>query len=185
MNSIFPFLAAITAAPEKIPDLKPVRGAIPPTLWEEHGWALCFLGAVALVLLILIICRLRQPKPVVAPTSADIVRHNLKALRGREDAAHVNTEAARLLRGFLIAKFNLAGPGLTADEIAGCLPTDEGLAAELHRFLHYCDVMNFAPVLAAPPTETAIEDALALVDSVERRTPPPLVMSQPSIVRAK
>ena len=94
MNPLSPLLAAITAAPEKIPDLKPVRGAIPPTLWEEHGWALCFFGAVALVLLILIIRRLRQPKPVVAPTPADIVRRDLKALHGREDAARVNTETA-------------------------------------------------------------------------------------------
>jgi hypothetical protein len=104
-------------------------------------------------------------------------------MRGCEDAHFVNTETARLLRSFLISKFSLAGPGLTAGEIAGCLPTDEGLAAELHRFLHYCDVINFAPALAAPPADTVIEDALKLIDSVERRTPPPLSQLQPAMIR--
>src|SRR4051794_3687167 len=116
MNAFPSLLAALTAAPEKIPDLKPPRGAIPATLWEQHGVALAFLGAIVLVLVIAIVQRLRQPKPVIILTPADIARGELDALRGCENAALVNTEAARVLRRFLIAKFGLAGPGLTADE---------------------------------------------------------------------
>ena len=183
MNAFPSWLAALTAAPEKIPDLIPPRGAIPPTLWEAHGWALCFLAAIALVLLIAIVHRLRQPKPVVIPTPADLARQELSTLRGRADA-QVNTTAARVLRGFLIAKFRLAGPGLTADEIAAHLPMDPSLAAELHLFLHQCDVTNFAPAASIPPADSVIEDALGLIDSVERQTPPPFSASQPAHLRS-
>ena len=174
MSAFLPFLAALTAAPEKIPDLKPARGAIPPTLWEEHGWALSFLGLIAIVLIIVIVHRLRQPKPVIVPTPADIARRALAELRSKADAARVNTEVAGTLRRFLITKFRLAGPGLTADEIAAHLPMDESLAAELHLFLHHCDVANFAPNTPAPPAAAVIDDALGLLDAVEQQTPPPL-----------
>ena len=173
MNAFPSLLAALTAAPEKIPDLKPVRGTIPPTLWEAHGWALSFLGVIFLVLLVTIIHRLRQPKPVVIPTLADVARRELTARRGG-DATRVNTESARTLRCFLIAKFGLAGPGLTADEIAAHLPTDESLAAELHLFLHHCDIANFAPAAPAPSGDAVIDDALGLLDAVERQMSAPL-----------
>ncbi len=178
MNPLFLRLAAITIAPEKIPDLKPPRGSIAPTLWEQHGWALCFLGAIALVLLISIIQRLSRPAPVIIPTSADLARRELEGLRGRGDAAVVNTGAGRVLRGFLVAKFGLAGPGLTADEIAAHLPMDEVLAGEIHLFLHQCDVANFAPAVPAPAAEAVIENALELIDSVEQKLPPPLPVLQ-------
>lgn len=174
MNALPSLLAALTAAPEKIPDLKPARGAIPPTLWDEHGWALSFLALIALVVVVAIIRRLRQPKPIVAPTPADIARRALADLRGKADAARVNTDVAGTLRRFLITKFRLAGPGLTAEEIAGHLPTDESLASELHLFLHHCDVANFAPNTPAPPANAVIDDALGLLDAVEKQTPPPL-----------
>ena len=174
MNAFASLLAALTAAPEKIPDLKPARGAITPTLWEAHGWALSFLGVIALVLIAAIVHRLRQPKPVVVPTPTDIARRTLAALRGNPDAARVNTEVAATLRRFLIAKFGLAGPGLTADEIAAHLPMDESLAAELHLFLTHCDVANFAPIPSTPPGDAVIDDALHLLDAVEKQTPPPL-----------
>ena len=172
MNALH-LLAALTAAPEKIPDLKPARGAIPPTLWEAHGWALSFLAAIFLVLLVALIHRLRQPKPVVLPTLADLARRELSALRG-DDATRVNTESARTLRRFLIMKFRLAGPGLTADEITAHLPTDESLAAELHLFLHHCDIANFAPASPAPSADAVIDDALGLLEAVERQTLQPL-----------
>ena len=96
MNALH-LLAALTAAPEKSPDLKPARGTIPPTLWEMHGWALTFLAAIFLVLFVSIIHRLRQPKPVILPTLADLARCELSALRG-VDAALVNTGAASTAR---------------------------------------------------------------------------------------
>jgi hypothetical protein len=178
MNAFPSLLAALTAAPEKIPDLKPPRGAIPATLWEQHGMTLAFLGAIVLVLVIAIVRRLRQPKPVIIPTPADIARSELDALRGCENAALVNTEAARVLRRFLIAKFGLAGPGLTADEITSHLPMDETLASNLHFFLHQCDVANFAPAAPTPAADSVIEHARELIDSIERKLPPPLPVSQ-------
>jgi hypothetical protein len=178
MNAFPSLLAAITAAPEKIPDLKPPRGEILPTLWEAHGWALGALAVVALLLLAAIVQRLRQPKPVVLPTLADRARVELTALRAQGDAASINTGAARVLRRFLIAKFGLAGPGLTPDEIAAHLPTNEALTAELHRFLHQCDVANFAPATPAPPADAVIVETLGLIDTVERQTPPPLPMAR-------
>lgn len=184
MNAFPSLLAALTAAPEKIPDLKPPRGAIPPTFWEEYGLALCIFGAVGLVVLAAIIHRLRQPKPVVVPTPADIARRELDALRGHKDATVVNTEAARILRGFLIKKFGLAGPGLTADEIAAHLPTDEVLAAELHLFLQHCDVANFAPAAPLPSAGAVIEDALESIDAVERQTPQPPPAAQSGILKS-
>lgn len=172
MNPLF--LAALTAAPEKIPELQPPRGMIPPTLWEVHGWTLIALAAVLCALLAVVIRRLRQPKPVAVVSAAEIAYRQLAALRSISDGPRTITEAPRVLREFLVAKFGLAGPGLTAREIAAHLPPNLSLAAELQQFLEACEAANFAPRSTGPPAEIALGEVERLVDAVEQQTSPPL-----------
>lgn len=176
MNPLF--LAALTAAPEKIPELKPPRGMIPPTLWEVHGWTLIALALALSALIALMIRRWRQPKPLAPISPSEIARRELAALRNISDGSRMITEAPQVLRRFLVAKFGLAGPGLTAREIAAHLPASLTLAAELQQFLEACEVANFAPQTAAPPAEIALGEVERLVHAVEEQTATPLPVAQ-------
>ena len=173
-----PFFAALKAAPEKIPDLKPPRGTIAPTLWEAHGWALIALLLIFCALVAVLVRRWRRPKPVLAISPAEIARRELAALRTAADPSRTVSEASRVLRRFLIAKFGLAGPGLTAQEIAGHLPARLALAAELQHFLETAETANFAPETAAPRRSVALEEIERLVEAVEAQTPPPLPVAR-------
>jgi len=172
MNSLL--IAALTAAPEKIPDLKPPRGVIPPGFWESYGWLAVLLAGVTLLVVSAVIHRLRRPKPVIVPTPAQIARRELERLRAHADDPEAIAAIARALRHFVVSKFRLAGPGLTADEIAAQVPTDPGLAAEVHLFLEQCDTANFAPASAHPNAVTMIGEAGRLIGVIEQQTPPAL-----------
>ncbi|MEO8351966.1 MAG: hypothetical protein ABI680_09555 [Chthoniobacteraceae bacterium] len=167
-------IAIIKAVPEPIPDLKPPRGEIPPTFWEMHGLAVIGTSLIGLFLLVALIRQWRQPKPVIVETPAEIATRNLQALRDEPNAATVLLRTSETLRRYLIARFGLPGPGLTADEIAIHLHTDPPLARQLHRFMADCDLVKFAPVHEVPASDPIIHDALRLIEAVERRSPPPL-----------
>ena len=171
MNSLF--FAALTAAPEKIPELKPPRGTLPPSLWEVHGWTLIALALILGALIIVVIRRWRQPEPVTPLSPAAIAQRELAALRNVADESRPIGAAPQVLRRFLIAKFALAGPGLTAQEIAAHLPTSLPLAAELQHFLEAAEVANFAPQTMTPPTAIALGEVERLVQAVEEQTTPP------------
>lgn len=173
-----PFFAALKAAPEKIPELKPPRGTIAPTLWEAHGWTLIALLLVFCALVAVIVRRWRQPKPVLPISPAEIARRELAALRHAADQSPTVVEASRVLRRFLIAKFGLAGPGLTAHEIGAHLPARLALAAELQHFLETAEIANFAPETVAPRPSAAFEEIERLVEAVEAQTPPPLPVAR-------
>jgi Domain of unknown function (DUF4381) len=166
--------AALTAAPEPIPDLKPPRGAIPTPFGETYAVWIAIAVVLGTLLSWLFIRHLRRPKLTAIPTPAEIARQELAALRGKDDAGQIVAEGARVLRRYLIARFRLSGPGLTADEIVVRVGTDELLTGELHSFLSHCDVVNFAPAALAPPADAVIGDAERLIEAVERQTPPPL-----------
>lgn len=169
-------LAALTAAPEKIPDLKPIRGAIPPSFWEAYGWLVVLLAGLACLALAILMNRLRRPKPLIVPSAADLARRELDRLRASDDQPDLIPAVARVLRHFLITKFRLAGPGLTAVEISGHIPADPALAAEMQLFLEQCDVSSFAPAATAPTAANAIAEAERLIGAIESQTTTTLPM---------
>lgn len=172
MNALL--LAAMTAAPGKIPDLKPVRGTIPSSFWEAYGWLLVLLAGVVCLALAALMNRWRRPKPVIVPAASELARRELARLRASTDEPEPIAAIARVVRHFLVAKFRLAGPGLTGEEIAAHLPTDPRLAAELQLFLEQCDVSSFAPAATRPSMAATNSEAERLIGTVERQTPPPL-----------
>ncbi len=167
-------IAIIKAAPEPIPDLKPPRGEIPPTFWEMHGLAIVGTSLLGLFLLVTLIRQWRQPKPVPVETPAEIATHSLHALLNETNTTTALLRTSDTLRRYLIERFELPGPGLTADEIAAHLHTDPPLARQLHRFMADCDLVKFAPDRDVPASDPIIHDALRLIEAVERRSPPPL-----------
>lgn len=173
-HSPFTLLAALTAAPEKIPDLKPIRGAIPPSFWEAYGWLVLLLLGVACLAIALLMNRLRRPKPVIIPSAADLARRELERVRASSDETALPAAVARVLRHFLVKRFRLAGPGMTAHEIAAHLPIEPALVAELQLFLDHCDLASFAPAAARSLPAATIGEAERLIGAVERQSPPPL-----------
>lgn len=170
---MIPMLAA--AAAEKIPDLRPPLGEIPPSFWEQHGTQVIIGSALGAVLIVAFVLWLLRKKPPVVIPPAVTAREALEELRGRKETLALATEVSQIIRHYVLAKLGRTGEEPTTEELARGLSEKSQFSPEsvkaLTAFLHDCDVQKFAPAIAPQPD--LVTRAFALVESFERETPPP------------
>jgi hypothetical protein len=171
-------LRAVFAA-EQAPVLRPPRGMLLPSFWEQHGGLLFGLAVVTLAVLAATFWWRRRPKASIVTPPEVLARRALQALQGRTEDDALALEVSRVLRGFLTAALGLPHAELTTAEFDGALHSRRAVSEELIPalvgFLRECDVKKFAPVQPpAPPGLVA--RALELIDRVqaERTSAPPV-----------
>ncbi len=179
----FTFLSSVAAAAEddKL-GLRPPRGELHPSFWEQHGWLIA-LAAIAILAGIGFWLRWRRrTSPAEALPPEVLARRALEALRGRAEDAVLAAEASRILRRYLVAAYGLPPEELTTTELREALQSHPQagpeLVAALSGFLRHCDERKFAPVPPAA-TITAVARALELVETVEAHRRPMLPANPP------
>jgi Domain of unknown function (DUF4381) len=187
------FAPSIALAADDLPPLQPPHGELPPTFWEQHGWAVIIAAIAALVLLVLLIIWLRRPKPVIVIPPDVLARRALEALRGQEENGVLLMKVSGILRRYVIFACGLPPGELTTTELCQAVAArpefSPDLAAAIAGFFRQCDERKFAP---APPASSlgAVNGALALLEKIELRrsqmsgavpTPIPKSAAQPTL----
>jgi len=188
-------LAAITQTPSVSPapptgappagappgDVDPFPGMekkLPPTEVPWPDWAWWVIGAVALVLLALliwlIIWLVRRKMTTVPLTPRAIAQRALDALRANvqaQDAYAFAVSVSDVLRTFISAQFSLRATSQTSPEflaeISGTTRFTEADRALLATFLEQCDLRKFARVEASD-NEALLNSASAFVESASQ-----------------
>jgi hypothetical protein len=167
------FLAdCANGADEPIPQLRPPRGEIPPTFWEQYGVWVWAGGALLAVLAGIVTWYLRRPKPAVIVPPDVAARLALEPLRTKAEDGALLSRVSQVLRRYFAAAFAMEPGELTTTEfcaaIAGNAQIGRELAAGLSDFLRRCDERKFAPNASGPPLEAAAK-ALRFIDLAEAR----------------
>lgn len=164
------------AAAEKIPDLRPPLGEIPPGYWEQHSTGIVIGSAFGVVVVIALALWLLRKKPPVVFPPAVIARQGLERLRGRSETFALASEASLIMRHYVLAKLGHASDELTTEELTRILASDwrfEKTAPALVTFLRDCDVQKFAPAIAPQPDVVARAfELVELFESTTQRPPP-------------
>lgn len=188
-------LAAITQTPPVSPtpptgatpagappaDVDPFPGMekkLPPTDVPWPDWAWWIIGAIALVLLALlvwlIVWAVRRKMAVTPLTPRAIAQQALQALRSRvqtEDAYGFAVAVSDVLRTFISAQFSLRATSQTSPEflaeISGTARFSEADRSLLATFLEQCDLRKFARVEASD-NEALLNSASAFVESASQ-----------------
>jgi hypothetical protein len=162
-----------------VPKLRPARGEIPPTFWEQYGWWV-IAGAVALVILAACVAwlLLRPKPPVILPPDTQARRELEPLLRQVEDG-RVLSRTSQVLRHYVAKAFGLPPEEMNTTEFCRALAGQERLGAQLSQaisdFVRQCDLRKFAPPPAIPPPiptappVSAVQQALRLVEQAEAR----------------
>jgi len=167
----FPFVPFAAFAGEKIPDLQPPHGEIPPTFWEQYAWLV--IAAVALLVIMAVVCAILWPrkKPPLIISSGVFARHALEALRNRKEDDVLLMEVSAVLRAYVVFAMGMPPIELTTAELREALKAHPkmtaDLAAAITGFLEQCDRRKFAPKTAMAQVD-AVGRALELVESIER-----------------
>ena len=154
--------------------LKPPRGEILPSFWEQHGTWIILGGIVILTLLATAIWLLLRPKPPVPISPAVQARTALEPLRQQREDGAVLSRTSQILRRYLTASFGLAPGEYTTGEFCRELGRNKeigpALAGPVTEFLRACDFRKFAPESGAAGTEFgAVARALSLIEQAETR----------------
>jgi hypothetical protein len=175
---LFPPFTSLAATnllePNDIPRLRPPRGELPPTFWEQHGLAVSA-GIVAFVaLLAILVWYLRRPKPPVVVPPCALARQALESLGAQPETGAVLSRVSQVLRRYVAAAFELEPGELTTADFCRALAKQERVGAELAAalgdFLRRCDEHKFKPSNAAPAGPLhAVPTALQLIDLAEAR----------------
>ena len=140
--------AAITKAPEPIPDLKPPREApLPPAAEQKKTDILpWFLGAGAVAILAAIVASWPRKLPPLPPPPYTIARKELEMLNAN---AVSPATVASIVRTYLLDAFRIPARGATADELVEWLAAhprwDMNFAGEVTEFFATCDAAKFSP----------------------------------------
>lgn len=171
------FVASATALDtNKIPELKPPLGELPPSWWEVNLWSV--IGAILVVLAVgLALVRLLvRPRISRALLPEVVARAALEKLRSAPDDVATAAEAGRQTRRFAQAVLQLPAGELTTEETLQAVarqakPLPSGLVDSLATLLRECDARRFAPVPPAGQAGLAAR-ALELADKLEAAVQP-------------
>jgi hypothetical protein len=162
-----------------ISKLRPPRGEIPPTFWEQYGWWVV-VGVVLLAAFAggLVWFLLRPRPPVLVPPHVR-ARQMLEPLRQRAEDGVVLSRVSQALRYYVAAAFVLPPGEMNTSEFCRAIAGQEELGPQLsgaiQDFVRQCDVRKFAPLPGAPPPMpatppvSAVTQALRLIEQAESR----------------
>jgi hypothetical protein len=152
--------------------LRPPRGELLPSFWEQYG-AWMILGAVLVLALIALAGWLvMRPKQEVPVPFAVQARIELEPLRQKPEDGALLSQTSQVLRRYIAAMFGLPPGELTTLEFCSAILNDPKIGAELGRetseFLQVCDLRKFSP---APPSlpPGVVGRALSIIDRGESR----------------
>ncbi len=165
----------MAGAVDTIPELRPPRGLLLPSFWEQHGWQVIARVVVVMGAIALWLWRRRAPQlTVVVPPDA-VARRALEALRDYNQDVALAEEVSRILRGYVREVLILQNEELTTEELLkevhACFQADPALLATLGSLLRECDTWKFAPV-AQPAQGPMVARALDLVARIESHRHP-------------
>lgn len=158
--------------PEVIPPLRPPRGEIPPSFWEQHSAWVIVLGVLLLGLVAGAIWWLRRPRPAIVVEPETQARQELEPLRGRPEDGAVLSRISQILRRYVVAAFRLPPGEATTADFCRAMAEDGRLGSELSAslsdFMRSCDEHKFAPP-APRPALGAVERGFKLIEIAEVR----------------
>jgi hypothetical protein len=164
--------AANSNSVDEIPALRPPRGELAPTFWEQNGFWVALIGALALALVCIGVWWLARPKPAeIVPPSVQ-ARRSLEPLRSQAEDGQVLSRISQILRHYFAAVFNLPAGELTTSEFCRAIQASEQAGPELSsrvsRFLEQCDERKFALSPPRPPLG-AVDRAMELIEQAAAR----------------
>jgi hypothetical protein len=166
------FAATNPPAPDAIPPLRPPRGEIAPTFWEQNGLWVAIAGVLLLAVIAAAVWWLRRTRPPVTVPPDVQARQALEPLRQQPEDGAVLSRISQVLRRYVSAAFGLPPGEMTTAEFCRAI-ADQGrlgteLSTRLGDFLRQCDERKFAPSVATPALGAA-EQALRLLEQSEAR----------------
>ena len=157
---------------EQIPPLRPPRGEIPPSFWEQHTPDIVLASLIVVIVLGASVWFLVRPKPPILVSPEAQARQELEALRAQPETGILLSKVSQILRHYFTAAFGLPTGESTTAEFCKLIAADKRIGEDLKSamcdFLRQCDERKFAPQPPAPPIN-AVTEALKLIDSTQAR----------------
>ncbi len=167
-------VVAPSAETNVLPDLpssslRPPRGEILPSSWDQYGTWIVLASVVVLVAIGVVIWLATRPKPATPIPWATQARQELDSLRHQPEDGFLLSRTAQIVRHYVALAFGLPAGELNTSEFCGTVQSCEKigpeLAHELIDYLHASDLRKFAP----GPEETPL-GALARAERIIERT---------------
>jgi hypothetical protein len=160
-------LAAATNLPSEdpIPPLRPPRGEIAPTFWEQHGVWVIITGVIVLGAVAFAAWWLMRPKPAaLEPPDVEACK-TLESLRQKPEDGALLSQISHTLRHYVSVAFALPPGEMTTSDFCRAI-NEQGrlgdeLSSKLGDFLRSCDQRKFAPPgFVASRVPPAVEDGI-------------------------
>jgi len=166
--------ASNSPASNEVLQLRPPRGEIPLTFWEQHRLGFVTLAVIVLVLAAAAIWYVRRPRPAVVVTPEVFARRALEPLRQQSEDGALLSSVSQIVRRYVSDAFDLPRGEMTTTEFCRALDRLEKIgpevAAEFGNFLRRCDERKFAPAGPGPAIAPgAVAKALELIERAEAR----------------
>lgn len=172
--------AAITKDPGPIPELRPPRTELPPSVETKRDLRPWFIGTGIIAVLAAVLASIPRKQSPPPPPPYVIARRKLDAMSA---STAQPDELVRILREYLLDAFNIPARGATTAELIHWLSAhprwDTQLEAETTGLLDSCEEAKFSP---APPPQPPISTGgvLALISRIEGRRAVPAGVTQPA-----
>lgn len=173
---------------DALPPLQPPHAILPPSFWEQHGWAVASADVLLLALLVLLIIWVRRRMPGTIIPPAVLARRDLETLRNQPEDGILLMKASSILRRYVTFACGLPPGELTSAELCQTVAArplfSPDLADAVADFFRQCDERKFRP---NPPESNlgAVATALAFIEKIEQRRQsranPPPVPSSPAL----
>jgi hypothetical protein len=159
-------------SPDDIPPLRPARGELAPTYWEQHGAWPFVLGGLGILIIAALVWLLLRPRPATPIPPATAAHRALDPLANQPENGVVLSRISQVVRRYFSAAFALPPGELTtaefSRELEGHQQVGAALSTAVNAFLRECDRRKFAP--SPPPTPLGAAGLAArLIDQAEAR----------------
>ena len=157
---------------DDIQPLRPPRGELAPTYWEQHGaWPFVW-GGLGLLVVAAVLWLLLRPRPAVPVPPVTAAHQALQPLANQPENGVVLSRISQVVRRYFSAAFSLPPGELTtaefSRELEGRQQVGASLSVAVNAFLRECDRRKFAP--SPPPAPLGAAGLAArLIDQAEAR----------------